>query len=105
MPFMSEILKLDATDTLAALAARRISALELLEAALSRQQRLHGTLNAVVATGLERAMERARAIDELRVKGEPLGPLAGLPMTIKDTFDVVGMPASSGLEPLRRRVA
>jgi amidase len=50
-------------------------------------------------------MERARAIDELRAKGEPLGALAGLPMTVKDTFDVAGLPASSGVEALRRRVA
>src|SRR5678815_4519495 len=102
---MSDILKLDATDQLSALAARRVSALELLEASLSRQQQVHGRLNAVVATSLERAMEHARAIDERRAKGEAMGPLAGLPMTIKDTFDVVGMPASSGLEALRRRVA
>jgi amidase len=100
-----DILKLDATDQLSALAARRVSALELLEASLSRQQEVHGRLNAVVATSLERALEHARAIDERRVKGEPMGPLAGLPMTIKDTLDVVGMPASSGLEALRRRVA
>ena len=102
---MPDILKLDATDQLAALAARKVSALELLEASLSRQQQVHGRLNAVVATGLERALEHARAIDERRVKGEAMGPLAGLPMTIKDTLDVVGMPASSGLEALRRRVA
>jgi amidase len=102
---MSDLLKLDATDQLSALAARRVSALELLEASLSRQQQVHGQLNAVVATSLERALEHARAIDERRVKGEPMSPLTGLPMTIKDTLDVVGMPASSGLEGLRRRVA
>jgi len=102
---MPQSLKLDATEQLAALAARRISALELLEVSLSRQQQVHGQLNAVVATSLERAMEHARAIDERRAKGEAMGPLAGLPMTVKDTFDVVGMPASSGLEALRRRVA
>jgi len=102
---MSDLLKLDATDQLSALAARRVSALELLEASLSRQQQVHGQLNAVVATSLERALEHARAIDERRVKGEPMGPLTGLPMTIKDTLDVVGLPASSGLEALRRRVA
>ena len=102
---MSEILKSDATEMLAALAARKVSALELLEASLSRQQTLHGRLNAVVATSLERGMEHARAIDERRAKGEALGPLAGLPMTIKDTFDAVGMPASSGLAALHRRIA
>ena len=102
---MSDLLKLDATDQLSALAARRVSALELLDASLSRQQQVHGQLNAVIATSLERALEHARAIDERRAKGEPMGPLTGLPMTVKDTFDVVGMPASSGLEALRRRVA
>ena len=50
-------------------------------------------------------MEQARAIDDLRAKGEPMGPLAGLPMTVKDTFDVAGLPASSGIEALRRRQA
>jgi len=50
-------------------------------------------------------MERAAAIDELRAKGEGLGVLAGLPMTVKDTLDVVGLPASSGLKHLRQRQA
>ena len=59
-------------------------------------------VNAVVAVDFERAKERARAIDDQRAKGDHLGPLAGLPMTIKDTFDVEGMPASSGLEVFRR---
>ncbi len=102
---MPDILTLDATDLISALSARRISALKLLEASLLRQQQVHGQLNAVVATSLERAMARARAIDELRAKGEPMGPLAGLAMTVKDTFDVMGMPASSGLAALRTRVA
>ncbi len=102
---MDEILKRDATDQLSALTALRISSLELLEAALARHQATHGTLNAVVATSVERARERARAIDELRARGEPMGRLAGLPMTVKDTFDVVGLPASSGVEALRLRQA
>src|SRR5690606_10748403 len=62
-------------------------------------------LNAVVVTDLERALERARAIDGLRARGESVGPLAGLPMTIKDTLDVEGMPASAGLDKFRRRKA
>jgi amidase len=55
----------------------------------------------VVTVDLERARARARAIDDHRVKGDALGPLAGLPMTVKDTFDVEGMPASSGLDAFR----
>ena len=102
---MAEILDLDATAQLAALVARRISAVDLLKAELARHDQLRGSVNAVVMAEPDRAMERAKAVDDLRAKSEALGPLAGLPMTVKDTFDVVGMPASSGLEALRRRQA
>jgi amidase len=95
---MADILALDATGQLQALETRRISAVELLEATLRRHQACHAEINAVVATDLERARLRARAIDEHRAKGESLGVLAGLPMTVKDTFDVEGLPASSGLD-------
>jgi amidase len=98
---MDSILSLDATGQLAALAAGRISAVELLEASLRRKDEANGPLNAVVTVDLTRARERARAIDDHRAKGDALGPLAGLPMTIKDTFDVEGMPASSGLDNFR----
>jgi amidase len=98
---MDDILKLDATGQLAALTAKRISALELLESALKRHEEANRPLNAVVARDLSRAVERARAIDDHRARGDPLGPLAGLPMTVKDTFDAVGMPASSGLDVFR----
>src|SRR6185295_10527936 len=96
-------LSLDATGQLAALETKRISALELLKTSLSRHEQTHGRLNAVIAAQLERAMDRARAVDDLRTRGEATGALAGLPMTIKDTFDVEGMPASAGLEAYRHR--
>lgn len=102
---MTDFLDQDATAQLSALAARRVSAVDLLKAALSRHAETHGLLNAVVAADPERALERARAIDDARARGDALGSLAGLPMTIKDTFDVVGLPASSGLAHLRRRQA
>ena len=101
---MPDILSLDATGQLAALESKRISAMELLEASAARYQSLHGRLNAVVATDFERAGARAHAIDEARAKGDSPGLLAGLPMTIKDTFDVEHMPASSGLKALLGRV-
>jgi len=100
-----DLLDLDATAQLAALAAKQVSAVELLKAALARHEETHTALNAIVAADLPRAMERATAIDERRVKGEPLGLLAGLPMTVKDVFDVAGMPASAGLASLRRRTS
>jgi amidase len=100
----SDLLDRDASDQLQALVTKRVSAVELLKAALARHAETHATLNAVVAADPERALERARAIDDARLKGEGLGPLAGLPMTIKDTFDVSGMAASSGLAEFRRRM-
>ena len=101
---MGEFLDQDATSQLIALASKRVSAVELLKAALARHAETHGDLNAVVAADPERALERARALDDARARGEVLGPLAGLPMTVKDTFDVAGMAASSGLPELRRRM-
>ena len=102
---MDELLRRDATDMMAALSGKRISAAELLLAEVARYDKVNPAINAVVARDVERALEQARAIDDLRTRGEPVGLLAGLPMTVKDTFDVVGLPASSGLETLRRRQA
>ena len=102
---MADILDGDASAQIFALNSGRISAVELLKIALMRHAETHEALNAVVAAEPERALAAARAIDDLRLRGEPVGPLAGLPMTVKDTFDVVGMPASSGLAHLRRRQA
>lgn len=102
---MADLLELDAGGQLAALASKRVSAVELLKAALARHEQTHKDLNAVVMADPERALERARAVDDLRMKDEPPGPLAGLPMTVKDAFDVAGMAASSGLEAMRRRHA
>lgn len=98
-----DLLEQDATAQVLALREKRISAVELLKDALARHAETHADLNAVVAADPERALERARALDDARVRGETMGPLAGLPMTIKDTFDVAGMAASSGLPDLRRR--
>jgi amidase len=85
-----------AREMIADLAAKKISARELLDAHVARNDALHKKLNAVVATDLERARRDADAIDNARAKGEKLGPLAGIPMTIKDGYDVENMPATSG---------
>lgn len=101
---MGDLLDQDASSLLVALASKRISAVELLKLSLARHAETHAQLNAVVAADPERALERARALDDARVRGENLGALAGLPMTVKDTLDVAGMAASSGLAEMRRRM-
>ena len=98
-----EILNLDATSQLAELTAGRISAVELLTLSMARRDETHAKLNAVIVTDPEKALKAAQASDTARAKGEPQGPLAGLPMTAKDTLDVTGMPASAGLASFLNR--
>ena len=94
---MDDLLRRDATGQLAALRAGEVGAAELLQAALKRTDRLDPTFNAVVARDASRAMADARAVDAARARGDTLGPLAGLPMTVKDAFDIEGLPASLGM--------
>jgi amidase len=100
---MSDILSLDATGQLHALESGRISAQDLLETSVERSNAVNPVLNTVVMTNLDAARRRAKLIDEQRAAGEHMGALAGLPMTIKDTFDVETMPGSSGLKDLLGR--
>jgi amidase len=85
-----------AREMAAALEAKRVSARELLDMEVARNEKLAKTLNAVVATDLARAQRDAKAVDDARAKGAALGPLAGIPMTIKDGLDVENMPALCG---------
>jgi amidase len=81
---------------LADLAAKKVSARELLEAHVARNGQVAKAINAVIATDLDRARKDAAAIDDARAKGATLGAFAGLPMTIKDGYDVENMPATAG---------
>lgn len=92
-----------ARDMLRDLAAKRVSARELLEAHAARNTVLAEPINAVTATDLEHARTDAQAIDDARAKGESLGALAGLPMTVKDGYDVENMPATAGFPPYASR--
>ena len=102
---MKEILDLDATGQLAALNRRAVSSVELLEAAVDRADALQPTINALAARDVDRAVARARALDDQRIRGEPAGRLFGLPMTVKDVLDVEGLPASSGIRSYLNRTA
>ena len=79
----------------AALKARQVSAVELLEAAISNIEANDGALNAVVVRDFDRARDQARAADAALARGEA-GPLLGLPMTVKEAFNVAGLPTTWG---------
>jgi len=93
---MNELAYSSATELLRAMANRRISATELLEHYIARYEKFNPAINAIVATDFINARLLARAADAARSSGQDLGPLHGLPMTIKDNFDVVGMPCTFG---------
>ncbi len=92
-----------ARQMLADLYSKRISARELLDAHVARNDALAKSINAVTVTDLERAKKDAAAIDDARAKGANLGALAGLPMTVKDGYDVENMPATAGFPPFASR--
>ena len=87
------------------LALGQVSAADLLEEHIARSGIVNPVINAVVRTSLDAARERARELDRLLKAGIPAGPLHGLPITIKDTFDVEGMPATSGAPEYANRPA
>jgi amidase len=79
-----------------ALAERRVSALELFEAAVRTIEARDGPINAVVVRDFDRAHGAARAADAAIARGET-GPLLGVPMTVKDSHHVAGLPTTWGL--------
>jgi len=85
-----------ASDCLAKLRAREVGCRELLDQHISRVERLNPAINAVVALDIERARARADDADAALARGEDWGPLHGLPMTIKDSFETAGLVTTSG---------
>ena len=79
-----------------AVRTRRVSAHQLVERSLERIARLDGPLNAVVALRAGPARAEARALDQRVAAGEDPGPLAGLPVLVKDLEDVAGMRTTRG---------
>ncbi len=77
---------------------------ELLDHFIARVERLDERLNAVVVRDFDRARKRASALDRARGKG-PTGKLHGVPMTIKESFDIAGLPTTWGMPVLKEHKA
>jgi amidase len=93
-----------AGEMAAALAARQVSAEELFEAAVARIDAVDGPINAVIVRDFDRAREAAKAADAALARGET-GPLLGVPMTVKEAFNVAGLPTTWGLEASKDWIA
>jgi amidase len=92
-PFSTAIEMLDALE------ARDVSAVELVEDHLARIDKHDGVLNAIAVRTPERALEAAKRADRARAAGEREA-LLGLPMTLKESTQVAGLPQSAGIPPL-----
>ncbi len=83
--------------------AGKIGCVELLDHYIARVERLDARINAVVVRDFERARRRARALDQ-GGRGKDC-PLFGVPMTVKESFDLVGLPTTWGYEERREHRA
>ena len=95
---MSEIVTRPAHELAVALRRREVSSRELLDCYLERVERLNPLLNAVVTLDPYGAQRAADAADAALARGDVYGPLHGVPMTIKDTYETAGIRTTCGLE-------
>ncbi len=86
----------DVGDLASKVRQRQISARELIGSALERIDQLNGDINAFVCTDAEAAMAAATEIDQRIVSGDSIGPLAGIPIGVKDLEDAIGLPTRYG---------
>ena len=85
-----------AREMASAVAARQISARELLDLHLDRIEQTNPDVNAIVSLDVDRAREQAHVADQSTVSGQPTGPLHGLPFAFKDTHQVAGWRTTFG---------
>lgn len=100
-PIVSDLAFRSASELATAIRRREVSARELLELYLARAERYNAGINAIVAWDVEHARKRADEADAATARGESWGALHGVPMTIKDAIEVVGMPTTCGAPELR----
>ncbi len=86
-----------ASDLAVAVRRRQIGARELLDLYWSRIERFNTDLNAIIVHDIEAARRRADEADAALARGDRVGPLYGVPMTVKESFDLTGTPTTWGI--------
>jgi amidase len=94
---MRELTFMSATALAAAIRAREVSVVDVIDAHLARIAAVNPRLNAVVQLDTERALTEARAADMALARGEILGPLHGVPFTVKDVIETEALICAAGL--------
>ncbi|WP_069815080.1 Asp-tRNA(Asn)/Glu-tRNA(Gln) amidotransferase subunit GatA [Streptomyces sp. TP-A0874] len=93
---MADLIRLTAAETAAKISSGETSAVEVAEAHLARIEAVDEKLNAFLHVDREGALDQARTVDERRASGARLGPLAGVPLALKDIFTTEGVPTTVG---------
>jgi aspartyl-tRNA(Asn)/glutamyl-tRNA(Gln) amidotransferase subunit A len=93
---VSELFELTAADTAAKIASGEVSAVEVAQAGLDRIAAVDGAVRAFLHVDVDGALATAKAIDARRSAGETLGPLAGVPLAMKDVVVTEGLPTTAG---------
>ncbi|MFE7193191.1 Asp-tRNA(Asn)/Glu-tRNA(Gln) amidotransferase subunit GatA [Kitasatospora sp. NPDC057541] len=93
---MTDLIRYTAAETATAIAKGEVSAVEVAQAHLDRIEAVDQKVNAFLHVDTEGALSAARAVDDKRAKGEELGPLAGVPLALKDVFTTKGVPTTCG---------
>ncbi len=93
---MDELAFTDAIGLAQKIKSKEISSVELLEHYLTRIDRYNPEINAVIATQIDKARTRAQQADAALARGEDWGPLHGVAMTVKESYDIEGLPTTWG---------
>jgi amidase len=101
---MEELIYASATALARRIRDREVSALEVVQAHIQRIEQVNPDLNAVVQLAAEQALHQARAADVALARGQLVGPLHGVPFTVKDWIDAAGLPCTGGDLRFRDRV-
>jgi aspartyl-tRNA(Asn)/glutamyl-tRNA(Gln) amidotransferase subunit A len=92
----ADVVRLTAVETASAIAAGELSAVEATQAALDRIAKVDDAVHAFLHVDVEGALATAAGVDARRAAGEPLGPLAGVPLALKDVLTAKGQPTTCG---------
>src|ERR1700756_5956672 len=101
---MGEIWQLSATELAQRIAKRELSSVEVVNAHLARIDAVNPALNAIVKVLGDEARAQAAAADRRLAAGEKVGPLHGVPFTVKENIDMAGLPTTWGVPALAQAV-
>ena len=96
-----ELWRFGASDLAARIRRKQVSSREVIEAHLRRIEAVNPRINAVTVNLGERALDAAGAADRALAAGDDVGPLHGVPMTVKENLDLEGSATTHGVTALR----